>query len=356
MSFIPNQLAGAVAERVDRAFVHLAFRSRRASERGLSETSQERMDEAARFYPEAEREGRLFAAPPPAALRERHVRRLPDGEAVDLHWPSRYEPLHATYRLFHDAYPKNSVAAARWLRHRRSTSVVISLHGWGGGSFRIGEINPVVRSLYRAGADVVMPALPHHGVRASARLARPKFPSTDPMRSNEGFAQGVSDLRALILALRERGMRRIAVAGRSLGGFTTALLATVEPTLDAAIPIIPFGSLPELMWEQGEGTPARQRAAETGVTFERFAAAFTATTPLRRKPVIEADRIFIVAGERDRVTPMRHALKLRAHFTDTLGAPVRLETFAGGHLIQAGRGPAMRALREFLAERAFFTS
>ena len=347
-------VSGAIAERVDRAFVHLAFRTRRASERGVSETSLERLLEAARFYPAEDQAGRLFAVPPAARLSEHRVRSLSDGEVVDVDWPSAYQPLHAAYREYVKDHPKNALAGARWLRHHKTSSAILCLHGWGGGTFAWSQLDPMVRDLYRSGVDVLLPALPFHGVRATRRFKRPTFPSTDPMRSNEGCAQAVSDLRSLALAVRQRGARMVGVTGRSLGGFTTALLATVEPTLDAAVPVIPFGSLPELMWEQGEGTPARRRATERGITFEQFAAAFRATTPLARKPLIAADRILFIAGERDRVTPLRHAEKLRLHFGEALGGSVRLETFPGGHLVQAGRGAAMRAMSDFFGRLGFF--
>ncbi len=351
MNGVVNQFAGAVAESVDRAFVRLAFRSRRASERGHTETSAERLDEAARFYPAAAAEGRLFSAPPPAHWVERPVRRIPGGEVVDVAWPSSYRPLHPGYVEFAVRIPPNAIAVARWVRHPRPSPTVVFLHGWGGGYFGILEREELTRRLFQQGADVFFPALPFHGRRALARFERPTFPSTDPMRTNEGFAQAVSDLRALIAALRSRGAPAVAVMGRSLGGFTTALLATVEAQLDAVVPVIPFGSIAELMWEQGEGTSARQRAAEAGVTFERFAAAFDATTPILRKPAIPGDRMLIVAGERDRVTPIRHARKLRDHFSRETGIDVPIETFPGGHLVQAGRDGATLRMLDFLRAR-----
>src|SRR5207248_10040277 len=121
------------------------------------------------------------------------------------------------------------------------------------------------------------------------------------------------------------------VSGMSLGGFTSALLATVEPRLDFGVPIIAFSCVADLMWEHGEGTDARRRAEVAGVTRERFGAAFDALGPLRRAPLVPAARMLVIAGERGRVGTLQHAHRLQAHFG---GAALR--TFPGAHLVQLG--------------------
>jgi hypothetical protein len=131
----------------------------------------------------------------------------------------------------------------------------------------------------------------------------------------------------------------------SLGGFTSALLATIEPALDVVVPMIAFSCVADLMWEHGAGTDARRRAEEVGVTRERFAAAFAACRPLARNPVVSPERVLVVAGERDVVCGRHHSERLRAHFGGTL------VTYPGAHLLQVGRGAAFGALARFLAAR-----
>lgn len=351
LSELVARAAGATAEAVDRAFVRFAFRSRRASSRGTRDTTAARLDEAAALYPQADAEGRLFEAPAPATLAETPIRPLEGGGVVDLAWPSTYRPIHVAYDELQCRYPQNRLAQARWFRHHRPAPALVCLHGWGEGHFGLGALTWRARSFYRLGLDVVLAVLPLHSRRGPGGLRPPPFPTADPIRSNEGFAQAVSDLRALILALRGRGAPAVAVGGMSLGGFTTALLATVEPGLDAVLPIIPFASLPEILWEHGARTEARRRADRAGVTFERFANAFTATTPLRRPPRVPGDRVLIAAGERDRVTPLAHALRLRDHFARGGREPVRLVTLPGSHLLQAGRSGMFEAVAQFLRER-----
>ncbi len=347
---------GRIAVGVDRAFLRFAFRSRRASRRGTRETSAARIDEAAIFYDRADRESRLFVPPAPAALIETRSRALPGGAKVDVRFDSPYSPLRNEYRALLDAHPETRVAWARWLRHPAPAPALVCLHGWGGGNFALMERAFHARRFYGLGADVLLFAVPFHGRRAPLRLGPPLFPSTDPIRTNEGFAQAIADLRSLVLALRARGAPAVAVTGHSLGGFTTALLATLEADLAAAVPMIPFASVPQLMWEHGEGTPARERARSAGVTFERFAAAFKPICVLERRPALRGDRMLVVAGERDQVTPKRYALRIAEHFSNGAGGRARMITFPGGHLLQDGRAQAYRAVSRFLAERGVVSS
>lgn len=131
----------------------------------------------------------------------------------------------------------------------------------------------------------------------------------------------------------------------SLGGNTAALLATVESSLDFAVPIIPVASIPELMWRLGGGSEAHRAAVDTGLELDRFRGAFAATSPLQRAPLIDSERVLIIAGERDRVIPMDHPDSLRDHF----GAR-EVVTFQGSHLVQVGMNGAFRVVLEFLEE------
>jgi pimeloyl-ACP methyl ester carboxylesterase len=277
---------------------------------------------------------------------ERPVRALPGGEALDLSWPSGYQALHPLYAETQARCPENAVCQARWFRHQGVPApALICLHGWGAGRFALEERAYPVSWLYRKGFDVLLATLPFHARRAPRDRRTPMFPSTDPVRTNEGFAQAVLDLRELVLWLRQRGAPAVCLTGMSLGGFTSALVATVEPALEAVIPIIPFASLPELLWQHGAGTPAQQRALSAGIDLSRFSAAFAATTPLLRRPILAPGRMLVVGGERDRVTPLRHAERLAQHFQGS-----ELLTFPGAHLLQVGRGQVFRAMGRFLGQ------
>jgi pimeloyl-ACP methyl ester carboxylesterase len=337
----PLGLLAATA--LDRFFVQMAFKSRSASRRAIRDTAAERLDTSAIFYATADREGRLFPEPDAARLSERRLGRIGDGEIVDVSWQSRFVPLQSVHREYLRAWPQNLRANARWFRHPQPRPVILCLHGWSAGRFGFETRAFRVPWLYARGFDVVLFQLPFHGRRGRAGLGPPPFPSADPIRTHETFAQAIHDLRALIRTLRERGAPAIGAFGKSLGAYTTSLLATTEPNLAFAVPMIPLGSLADLMWESGRGTPARRAAEEAGISKARFTAAFQPTAPLARQPLVAPGRVLVLPGERDEVIPIRHAEWLAEHFD------ARLEPFPGCHL-SGGREEAFRSLDRFLDE------
>jgi len=298
-----------------------------------------------RFYSSPETRQRYFAAPGLPAIREAARERLPGGAVVDLSFQSPFRPLFSPVADEYEGYIENRVVHARYLRHDRPARTLLCIHGWGGGSFWLEERAFAARWFYRSGFDVVLAVLPFHGLRtpAQVRFSGALFPTVNVFRTNEAFAQSLVDLRALVAWLRARGAPEIGVAGMSLGGYTAALLASCEPGLGFAIPMIPAVSMADLLWIHGEGTPSRRRAERDGVTVEALRAMFAVHTPLEHTPLVARERRFIVAGRADRITPPAQATMLWEHWERPA-----IHWFSGSHLLQFGRGDALRAIRRFL--------
>ncbi|MDB4971510.1 MAG: hypothetical protein JWN44_7199 [Myxococcales bacterium] len=282
----------------------------------------------------------LFVEPRAADFgREERRGSLPGGgEIVDLAWPSGYVPAFEPIRASYLASSVNQRACARLFRHGDAArNTVVLIHGYRSGQFYIEERAFPVRWLYGLGLDVALFTLPFHALRGEGRT--PPWPSANPARNNEGFGQAIYDLRALIKRLAPP---KIAVAGMSLGGYTTALLATVIP-LDFACPIIPVASFPDLYWSHGEGRPERVRAEREGITLEMMRQAMAVHTPLERASRVASDHMLVISAAGDRIAPPDHAERLAAHFgCEELRMP-------GGHVLQLGRGDAFRALARKLA-------
>jgi len=282
----------------------------------------------------------LFAEPRAANPTIEKRGNLPGGGGiVDLAWPSTYEPALPAIAAHYLGFEANRRACARVFRHDASTArnTIVLVHGYRGGQFFVEERAFPVRWLYKLGLDVALFTLPFHALRGNART--PPWPSANPARSNEGFGQAIHDLRALVKYLAPPAL---AMAGMSLGGYTTALYATVEP-LAFSCPMIPVASFPDLYWHHGDGRPERLRAEREGITLPMMRDAMAIHTPLLRAPKIAGDRMLVVAAEGDRIAPPEHAERLAEHF----GA--ELLRFAGGHVLQLGRGDAFRALARKLA-------
>ncbi len=191
--------------------------------------------------------------------------------------------------------------------------------------------------------------LPFHGARTPPGGGRSGalFPSANPMRTNEAFGHAIYDLRALAMWLRERGASAVGGIGMSLGGYTTALWASISGLhdvggLEFAVALIPAVSFSQLMWRHGEASPLRRRAVKAGVTEDLLADAFAVHAPLSRPARLPRERLFVVAGRGDRITGPEQAEDLAAHWgVETLW-------FDGGHLAQLGRGDAIRVVRQRL--------
>ena len=70
--------------------------------------------------------------------------------------------------------------------------------------------------------------------------------------------------------------------------------------------------------------------------------AYRVASPLAREPRVAKERVLVLGGKSDRITPLSHAKRLARHF----GAP--LAAWDGGHLLQFGRAAAWGRIEELL--------
>ena len=337
-------LEGAAA-RFDRAVAgallsrSAAARARSRSESLGHEARIEALEKIAALYPPGDGDEDFYAAPAAVEPIAVHVRDIASrrgdggGEVCDLRWPSDYHPWSKDVSERYLSHALNRTAVARVFLHRRPRPAVLLVHGYRTGQLALEERVLPARWFWARGLDVAVFVLPFHGRRAA--LGSALFPSTDPRITNEGFRQAVFDLRALGGWLRRRGSPGVGALGMSLGGYTVSLLGTVEEQLSFLVPVIPLASLPDAArdGQRYVGSPAEQALQHAALE-----AAHRAVSPLARRPRIDPDRVMVIAGDGDRITPLAHAERLAAHF----GA--RLERFPGGHLLQFGRAAAFRAM------------
>ncbi len=350
MSRLFDRIATGIGRAVDEA-VLAATRAplSRRTPRSTSGPSRSRLlDEATAFYRRPDvLSGEAFFLPPPRPRpHEQRVALLPDGEIVDVTWPSPFEPRWEPARGDYLRHERNRSCWVRMLRHATPRPSLICLHGYSAGHWFIEERSFLARWLYRVGLDVSLFVLPFHAQRA-VRSGPPPWPSPNVARTNEGFAHAMYDLQAFARWLRERGAPSVSACGMSLGGFSTALLATVEP-LDFAAMMIPVASFAELFWTHGAGRPELRSAMAEGITLARVKAALEVTTPLSRRPLLDAERVLVIDAEGDRIAPREHAEWLAGHF----GA--RRITLPGGHVL-LHRGAPLKAIVRRMQELAIFS-
>lgn len=261
----------------------------------------------------------------------------------ELSWPSEAPTFcdDPALRERYAATRENRVARAHLFSGGPGRPAVVLVHGYRGGHTDFERHVWPIRWLLSGGLDVALFVLPFHASRASSGTP-PRFPSSDPRFTNEGFRQAIADLRGLIGWLMEQGAPAVGAMGMSLGGFTVSLLATVERRLAFAAPVIPLASFADVAREAGRLVGSAEEQARQHRLLEE---AHRVVSPFARAPLVDPDAVVVVAGERDRITPKAHGERLARHF----GA--ELVVFPGGHLLQIGRSDGFRAIGRMLRRR-----
>lgn len=298
---------------------------------------------------------RLLAPPPGApaltvlARRALASGRHPDGRASHYRFASPYRPVSPAYAREYATYDRvGDVHVHAWEHARPAPASLILVHGWGVGARRLHEIEFSIGALHRdLGLDVYFFVQPFHGERrpSQARYNGQLHPSTDLVRTNEAFIQTCHDLRSLIAAVIERRGNPVGMMGSSLGGYTSALIASLDPRLDFVVPIMAPASMAGLMWDHGEHDPFRRNAERAGMTRERFHHAWALHSPLTYQPRVPWQRRLIIGAADDILVRPSDVDVLWQHWQ----RPRRF-TFAGGHILQVGRRAYIRELARFLTD------
>lgn len=326
-------------------------------------------------------EGSGFFAPPSDTTPQvNRLRTLRDGgDLLELRWSSPFEPLWSTelatariaaagtassadipaalrrseqerggFRERYLGHSDNRQVVARHYRHRDGRRpTILLLHGYLGGYLPLEARVLQAARYYRGGMNVALTALPFHGPRKGpgSPLSPPRFPGSDPRFTVEGFRQAVLDLRTLIHLLGEDATDDIGIAGMSLGGYTAALLTTIEPRLSFSLLRVPLGCLAMFADDTGRlvGTD-EQRAAQRACLHRIYAP----INPISRPPQIPGDRVFVTTGVADAVTGPDQSRPLVEHFS----ADERL--FPGGHLWQRAHDEAQAGFLAMLTREGLW--
>jgi hypothetical protein len=277
--------------------------------------------------------------------------RAPGGNVSTLQFESPFVAINPAVRPEYASHRRNRVAWAQHWRHAdgpRPTLCVI--HGFGASPYVINSAFFALPWLYGKGYDVLLYLMPFHGPRRDRLVG---FNGADlfahgPSIFNEAIAHAVHDFRVFIDYLEESGARA-GVTGLSLGGYMSALLAVVEPRLQVAIPNAPVADIERLIpgWfpaNIGVGIASLLHA----IPIREAAAALAMHSPLTYKPLLPQERLMIIGGLGDRLTPPAQTKLLWEHW----GRP-RLHWYPGNHILHVNRAQYLREMRRFMEGAGF---
>jgi hypothetical protein len=263
------------------------------------------------------------------------------GGAVHVAFESEFEPLDAEVRDSYLAVTPNRQAHALLFRDEIPRPTLICIHGYGFGRFAVDARCFEVRELRRRlPIDVVLYTLPLHGRRARGRRSGAGFLDGDPLWTNAAMAQAAWELRRLAGWLRSEGAPLVGVQGMSLGGYTTALIASLDERLACAVPRIPASSLAELCWD-GLKPSRRQELEAAGAGKALLDEAWATHALLRHRPRVPAGGRMLVAGSADRICPPAAVRALWEHWERP-----RLVWFPGSHMLPLGYRKSQRAVED----------
>ncbi|HWY25557.1 MAG TPA: hypothetical protein VNX47_11600, partial [Nevskia sp.] len=192
----------------------------------------------------------IFPAPSSGVMvREGKPMRLGRGsrrvEARLLRFDSPFEPLHPELRANWRRYRRNSVACAQhWTHPDGPRKTLMFVHGFVADPYWLNSRMFALPWLYKAGYDILLVTLPFHGARRA--WAEPfsgyGYFAHGLASLNESMLNAIHDLRVWLDYLFERGAPSVGVSGLSLGGYLSALLASVDGRLSYCIPNSPVVS------------------------------------------------------------------------------------------------------------------
>ncbi len=179
---------------------------------------------------------------------------------------------------------------------------------------------------FELGLNVAIPIMPLHGPRSVGRRGGDGFLSGDMLDTIHAQTQAVWDVRRLADWLRAQGAPSVGLYGVSLGGYTAALLASLEGEFDCVVAGVPATDFMGLM--RAHAPSFALKAAEwVGFSFEPVDRIMRVISPLAIPVRVPRNRLFLFAGVADRLTAPHQARNLWEHWERP-----RLAWYHGTHI------------------------
>jgi pimeloyl-ACP methyl ester carboxylesterase len=274
------------------------------------------------------------------------------GTVHNIRFESSFQAVNPALRDQCRGYIRNNVVRAQHWRHEDGPHPTLCvIHGFMGSAYLFNGLFFSLPWFYRSGYDVLLYTLPFHGARAEkgSPFSGYGYFAHGFAGFAEAMAQAVHDFRSLIDYLEFTGVDRVALTGMSLGGYTSALIASVDERIQAVIPNVPVVTPDRTV---DEWFPAnyvvRLRDRIAGTDDDLVHAATMYPSPLNYAPLVPKDRRLIIAGLGDRLAPPEQAELLWEHWDRCA-----FHWFPGNHVLHISQPDYLRRMTRFMRDFMF---
>jgi len=269
------------------------------------------------------------------------------GRVENIRFQSSFRAVNPALRERCRGHVRNNIVRAQHWRHNDGPHPTLCvIHGFMGSPYLANGLFLSLPWFYRAGYDVLLYTLPFHGLRAErfSPFSGYGYFANGLAGFAEAMAQAVHDFRSVMDHLEFTGVDRIALTGISLGGFTSALLASVDHRIQAVIPNVPVVTPDRTVdeWFPANMLVALERhIAHTDPELTEAAARYA--SPLHYQPLVAKERRLIITGLGDRLAPPQQAELLWEHWDRCA-----FHWFPGNHLLHVSQPDYLRRMTRFL--------
>ncbi len=226
---------------------------------------------------------------------------------------------------------------------------VIFVHGWRMDSFdRIKKIfhNRIMNDL---GWNMFYYSLPYHFEREpeNSLYSGELMISANIDRTIESTRQSIVDLRALIHWIKANKKGPVIIAGVSLGGWVTNLIATLDSQIDVAVSIFYANRLSYSIWNTIPGKFIREELEQNSVTYEDLVKYWNITDPSQAVPKVNKDNILLISAKHDQYIDLKDA----DYLWESWGKPTRYVYNCGHSGIVLCRKKLANDTLSFIRER-----
>lgn len=269
------------------------------------------------------------------------------GRVENIRFTSSHRAINPALRDRRSAYTRNNVVHAQhWLHDDGPRPTLCLIHGFMGSAYLFNGLFFSLPWFYRSGYDVLLYTLPFHGQRAEKHSPFSGYGYfADGLGGfAEAMSQAVHDFRSVLDYLEHTGVDRIALTGMSLGGYTSALIASVDDRVQAVIPNVPVVT-PDAAFDDWFPASLLVKLGNrmVGTDSDLMSAASAYHSPLNYPPLVPRDRRLIITGLGDRLAPPEQAEMLWEHWDRCA-----FHWFPGNHILHVSQPDYLRRMTRFM--------